>query len=172
MDLQDQNVEFMKLYGKAVPDIRAYLRKLLPSWNDVDEVLQETTVALWKKFEEFEANTNFSAWACVIARYEVLTYKRKKARDKHVFSEELLMLIADEAMEQEEQLSKERDALSSCVDKLKLQQRKILSSVYETDQSIKLAAEVLGKSATALYKILRRLRELLLDCIEKELVNP
>lgn len=171
MDLENNNFEFMKLYGMAVPDIRAFLRKLLPSWADVDEVLQETTVVLWKKYDSYEAGTNFTVWACVIARYEVLTYKRKKARDKHVFSEELLELIADESLEQEERLSGEREALKVCMTKLKDQQRKILTFVYHSDKSIKEAAESLGKTATALYKILRRLRELLLNCIEKEMVS-
>lgn len=171
MELDQQNLEFMQLYSKAVPDVRAFLRKLLPSWHDVDEVLQETTIVLWKKFDSFEKGSNFTAWACVIARYEVLTYKRKKARDKHVFSDELLEIISEEALEQEEVLLHERDALKTCLSKLQDKQRKVLVSVYQTDQSIKTAAESLGKTATALYKMLRRLRELLLSCIEKELVK-
>ena len=159
---------FMKLYTSAVPALRAYLRQLLPGWEDVDEVLQETSLVLWKKFEKFEPGTNFNAWACVIARLEVLNYKRKKARDRHVFSESLIDILADEADGRSEQLLQERKALKVCLTKLDPKQRQLTLSAYSGDKSIKEVAQSFGRTATALYKALNRIRTNLLKCIKSE----
>ena len=39
-------------------------------------------------------------WACVIARFESLAYRRKMARDRLVFREDVLELMADEGVEE------------------------------------------------------------------------
>ena len=168
MHLDENYSDFMKLYTTAVPSLRAYLRQLLPGWEDVDEVLQETSLVLWKKFEKFETGTNFTAWACVVAKFEVLNYKRKKARDLHVFSESLLDILADEADAKSERLQQERKALKVCLTKLDPKQRQLTLSAYSGNKSIKEVAESFGRTATALYKALNRIRTNLLRCIKSE----
>ena len=105
---------FMFHYSNSIKNLRSFLRQLLPTWNDVDEVLQETSMVLWKKFSDFEDGTNFTAWACVIARFEVLKYRRKKSRDRHIFSDDILNLLADEVIEQQDRLEAQRHALDFC----------------------------------------------------------
>ena len=80
-------------------DLRRFIRSLLPTWTDTDEVVQQTAIVIWRKFDQFDPETNFMKWACVIARFEALAYRRKMARDRHVFREEVLELMADEAIE-------------------------------------------------------------------------
>ena len=169
MHLDENYSSFMKLYTACVPQLRAYLRQLLPGWEDVDEVLQETSLVLWKKYENYEQGTNFAAWACVIAKLEVLRYKRKKARDRHVFSEKLINILAEEADSKSEKLQKEREALKKCLTKLDDKQRSITLSAYAGDRSIKEVAESFGRTATALYKALNRIRTNLLRCIKSEI---
>ena len=171
MELDSNYSHFMKLYTKAVPALRAYLRQLLPGWEDVDEVLQETSLVLWKKFEKFEQGTDFKAWAFVIARLEVLNYRRKKARDRHVFSEDLLNILADEVEKKSTVLQQERKALKLCLNKLNPSQKEMTLSAYSGDKSIKEVAEKMDRSATALYKALNRVRTNLLKCIKSEVAN-
>jgi RNA polymerase sigma-70 factor (ECF subfamily) len=157
---------FVQLLARYERGLRAFVYTLLAEPQHADEVIQETCLVLWRKFGDFEPNTEFLTWACTIARFEVLKYRRKLARDRHVFHPELLALLADEALTETPRLAKERQALDLCLEKLAPRQRELVQSCYAEGVTIKQVAEKLGKSATALYKVLNRIRLLLLDCIE------
>ena len=157
---------FIAEYGKALPSLRAFLRQLLPSWHDVDEVLQETSIVLWKKFDQFEQGTSFSAWASMVARFEVLKYRRKKSRDRHVFSDETLELLAEQCLDMEEKLKEQRQTLRTCFAKLEEKQRSLLIKSYSRDFTIKELAENQGKTPGSLYKVLDRLRVKLVKCVK------
>jgi RNA polymerase sigma-70 factor (ECF subfamily) len=106
-----------------------------------------------------------------VARFEVLKHRRRIARDRLVFSEELLELLADEGTIEIEERERERRALDHCVERLPAPHRELVRRCYQSGASIKEAAEALGRSATALYKTLHRVRKLLLDCIERRLAE-
>lgn len=147
----------------------------MPSWDDVDEVMQNTGVVLWRKFSDFEPEADpaneFFRWACVVARFEVLAWRRDKARDRHVFDEDLVEMLALEAEEKHETLRDERKALEKCLAKLPENLRKIVVTAYEPGVRLNEVARDLGKSATAFYKKLNRTRALLLDCIREEVAR-
>ena len=171
MHLDENYSRFMKLYTSSVPMLRSFLRKLLPSWQDVDEVMQNTSLVLWKKFEQFEQGTEFIKWACVIARFETLRYKRTKARDRHYFGDELLNLLADENIDNHDRLQSEKIALQKCLNKLDAKQKKLTLCAYSGENSIKEVAETYNRTATALYKALQRIRTNLFNCIKKEMAE-
>ena len=110
---------FTRLLMRHDRSVRAYLRSLLPTANDVDEVMQEVGVTAWRKFEQLDDPQNFPKWLCVIARYEVLIYRRKKARDRLVLGDEVERLIAEEGLQElalrEQQLSALNQCLISCL---------------------------------------------------------
>lgn len=168
-DTKDQRYEtFVTLFARHERDLRAFVRSLLYSWDDVDEVMQNTGVVLWRKFDDFDPDTNFMSWACVVARFEVLAWRRDKARDRHVFDEDLVEMIAQEAAANEESLSAERRALEVCLRKLPDKLRRVVVAAYEPGVKLNEVADQLGKSATAFYKMLNRTRASLLDCITEQ----
>ncbi len=170
MENPDKKYEdFVRLFLQAEPGLRGLLRVLLPSVTDVDEVLQETSLVLWKKFDRFEMGTSFSAWASVIARFEVLKYRRERARDRHVFSDEVVELLGAQVVESGEALARERRALQTCLTKLRDTERALVTAVYTRGAAMKEAAEVTGRSVAAAYKALSRIRMALLQCIEREM---
>ncbi|MCG8599419.1 MAG: sigma-70 family RNA polymerase sigma factor [Verrucomicrobiales bacterium] len=166
---EDRYEQFVALYTRNEPGLRSFVRSLVPSWTDADEVMQNAGLVLWRKFSDFvpekDARTEFFRWACVVARFEVLAWRRDKARDRHVFDEELIGLLADDSIEEEEVLAAERKALEVCLEKLSEKQRKIIMAAYEPGARLNRVAETLGKSATAFYKMLNRTRKGLLECI-------
>ena len=172
-DSQDNSKEnyglFMFYYNKSINDLRAFLRQLLPTWHDVDEVLQETSIVLWKKFDNFEEGTNFTAWACVIARYEVLKYRRKKSRDRHIFADDILDTLASEFMEKQDQLQDKRKALKVCFNKLDKKQQQLTMASYSGDSTIKEVAEKNNRTPKAVYRALDRIRLRLQKCISSEI---
>jgi DNA-directed RNA polymerase specialized sigma24 family protein len=44
---------------------------------------------MWRKWDTFDPATDFMRWARVIARFEVLKFRRTMARDRHVFTDDL-----------------------------------------------------------------------------------
>tara|TARA_B100001964_G_scaffold41795_1_gene46155 strand:+ start:919 stop:1470 length:552 start_codon:yes stop_codon:yes gene_type:complete len=162
---------FVMLFTHEEPALRAFVRSLLPGWHDVDEVMQQTGIVIWNKFDQYEEGTNFMRWACVIARFEVLKYRRSKARERLVFREDLWELLAEEATDSAEMLQKERQALDECMQKLPDTDRALIGAAYAHGTSIKEVAESAGHSATAFYKKLHRIRLGLLGCIQRQLVK-
>lgn len=162
---------FVRLLMRHDRTIRAYLRGLLPTASDVDEVMQEASVVAWRKFGELDHPENFRRWACVIARYEVLMYRRKKARDRLVLGEEIERLMADEGLDELPLRDRQLEALEACLEKLPPERRRLVLRVYEAESPMKTIAEQVGKTPTAIHKMLSRVRRELLLCVERSLAG-
>ena len=128
---------FVKLFAHHEGGLRRFVGSFLPSWGDADEVAKRAAIAMWRKFDQFDPSTEFLKWAYVVARYEVLMFRRKKARDRHVFHEDLIELLAVEYEEAEESLREERKALRVCLTKLGDNERKLLLGCYARGMKIK-----------------------------------
>jgi RNA polymerase sigma-70 factor (ECF subfamily) len=63
--------QFIRIVASHEARLRCYVLSLVPRWADADEIMQEVNVVLWQKFEQFQPDSNFFAWACQIARFKV-----------------------------------------------------------------------------------------------------
>lgn len=160
---------FTSLLVAHQPAILGFIRTLLPQTTEAEDLLQKTCLIAWQKFDQFDEATKFSTWACQIAYFEVKNYLRTKARDRHVFSDEVLEQLAREVPEDQERLSEERAALHQCVDALVPQERHLLAQAYAPGKTVQRIAEQVGRSANSLYKQLNRIRRRLHACITKRL---
>ena len=88
--------EFLRELTRHQRRLRGLVRCLLFDSRDVEDVWQDVNVTLLRKAGEFQPGTDFWAWACSVARYQVLTHCRRLERDRLVLDEELLGLIAEE----------------------------------------------------------------------------
>ena len=160
---------FMRLLVEHEPRLRSYLRGLLPTWQDVEEVTQEACLVAWRKFEDFQTNSSFGGWLLTIARFEALKYRRKIARTALVFSEDVWELLADEAHRtastdtNRSQLHQRH--LEDCLQKLDAAQRELMLKVHAPGVVIRDLALHSGKSEQAFYKLIQRLRVVLLKCV-------
>ena len=59
--------EFAALLARVDRALFAFVFSMAPNRNDAEELLQETRVVLWEKFDDFAPGTNFLAWAYSIA---------------------------------------------------------------------------------------------------------
>ena len=167
---QDPGELFIKLYTKNETRLRNFVRSMVPTWESVDEVMQEASLVMWRKFDQYDPETEFLKWSQVVCRFEALKCRRRKARDRHVFSEDLLEILATEIEEEEEDLFvREKEALKACLLKVKDSHRELLLASYAKGAKIKEVAERSGKSPTSVYKLLNRVREKLHECIVTQL---
>ena len=166
-----QHDQFLRLFAEHEPALRTFVRSLLPSRGDAPEVMQEVAVVLWQKFAEFDAARDFRKWAFGIARYEALAFLRDRARDCHVFNDELLGRLADEAEAAEQRHETQREALQICLQKLSEAQRELVLGAYAKGARIDELAAQRGQTAMSLYKLLHRIRQALLECVRRTIVR-
>lgn len=167
----DRTVEFLALYNREQRAIYAYIRSLLFSPEEAEEVFQETCIALWEHFEQFEPGTSFRAWARQIARHRTLAWcKKKRRRDELVFSEDVIdLLAADE--EGPREADERREALRECARKLREEDRALIDRRYAERVTTVRLAEELGRPLNTVYKALQRIRSGLKQCIERAIAR-
>ena len=127
---------FLREFVKHEPALRAYARALLPDWNAVDEAIQEASVVMWRKIDQLKSENDFLPWAKTVLRFEALKTRRKFARDKHVFNDELVQVLAHEELEDETPFASMREALGGCLEKMSPSNRKLVMAPYHADGAV------------------------------------
>jgi RNA polymerase sigma-70 factor (ECF subfamily) len=168
---QTDHEAFLRLFTRYEGNLRAFVASLLPTWEGVDEVMQESSIVLWKKFSQFDqsAENGFLDWAFMIARYEVLKYRRRRATDRLQFSEDVLDLLADTAENFATTQHERLRLLRECVASLEPAQLELAQAVYENGAAIKDVAKRVGRSPSGLYKAMARIRARLAVCVRAKL---
>jgi RNA polymerase sigma-70 factor (ECF subfamily) len=147
--------------------IHRYVHSLLPDRMLADDVVQETNLLLWRKAAEYDPAQPFLPWALTIALYQVKAARRDAARDRHVFDDRLLDLLATDAAAHDA-----RDlesALEHCLAKLPGRQRQLIMERYQPGASVQSMAQERSQTPTALSLTLLRIRKSLESCIEQRL---
>jgi RNA polymerase sigma-70 factor, ECF subfamily len=161
--------EFLELYAAGQRRIYAYIRAHVLSSADADDVLQDVTVVLWRKFEDYRPGSDFVRWACRVARLEVLAYHRHRRRALAIFSDEVVDAVADQVLELSETATARAESLDDCVQLLPPRDRELLKLRYQSSQSVRQIAQVVCRTESAVYKALQRIHEELFECVEDKL---
>jgi RNA polymerase sigma-70 factor (ECF subfamily) len=170
MDTAHQHDQFVERFVRSQNRIYAYVATLLPNRADAEEVFQQTSLLLWKKWQQFDPARDFVAWACGMAHHEVRNFLRKhRDRGRVYLSDEVLAEVAQARLELHDVLESRQQALRRCLDQLAPEMRTLLERCYAANASIKAVAASLGKQPNMLYMTLKRLRRILFDCINRTL---
>ena len=90
----DQNAEFVRLWTQHHRDVERYVYSMIPRSADAAEVVQVVSVKLWEKWGNYDHERPFIPWAIRFAWLEVLKWRQRLAREKLVFSDELLQQLS------------------------------------------------------------------------------
>lgn len=142
---------------------------LVPRPADVEDILQETSAQLWKKFAQYDCERPFVAWATRFAYLEVLKWRQKQARDVLIFSDELVEKLDATINNEAPLLELRRRALDDCLDKLDERRRELLFDRYGQHGAIKQRALDESISVHKLYYLIHTIRRQLLACIDDKL---
>jgi RNA polymerase sigma-70 factor (ECF subfamily) len=164
-DLSDANVQFVREMTRNDRALRGYLFTLLPCDHAVDEVMQETALALWRKIDQYDAEQPFLPWACRFAYFKALEYRRRKGQDRLNFRPDVLEQVSDAALEIAQGQGDMTHALRACLARLREADRRLLCCRYEEGQRVVDLADQLGRPVKSLYNRLDRLRQTLAECI-------
>jgi RNA polymerase sigma-70 factor (ECF subfamily) len=172
-----RNEDFVRLIGAHQGRIYGFVFTLVPRRSEAEELVQQISVVLWRKFDSFTPDGNdrdgaFVSWACGVAYYEVLHYLRSLKREQHAMSTAALERLRDARLQRTDVLDRRREALTECLKRLAGQDRSVIDAYYfEGIQDVKQIADATGRSVDAIYKSLQRIRSALHDCIESRLAR-
>ncbi|MCA9240518.1 MAG: sigma-70 family RNA polymerase sigma factor [Planctomycetales bacterium] len=160
---------FLRLFAQTQRPLHAYILALVYDPNVAADLLQETNILLWKKFDQFERGTQFLAWAREIARRTVLHYRRTSARSIATLEPHLLEDLAVRFSNLAEAENNRLEVLSNCLQKLRESDRDLITSRYQPGVSVAGMAEKLGRPVNSVSQSLSRIRRSLSECLRRGL---
>lgn len=164
---------FLPLFIRFERRLYAYIFTLVPRRADADDLLQETSLVLWDKFNASGPPDDFLAWGRRIAYHKVLDFYKKSRRSQARLSQVFLERLAESAAEASlvPQLEDRREALAGCVEKLSPQSRELLTCRFTEGATTQTTAERVGRSVEAVYKALAKIRQSLFECVQKMILR-
>lgn len=147
----------------------AYVLALMGDPVAAEDVLQETNLAATERLAETAAIGDFAAWLFGVARNQVQTYRRRQARERLRFNDDLLDLLAEEVPAATTELSVRQTALRRCLAELPNQQRELILKRYAPGQSVQRLAAELKRTVGVISQTLYRIRVALEQCVQSKL---
>ncbi|MBN2513819.1 MAG: sigma-70 family RNA polymerase sigma factor [Sedimentisphaerales bacterium] len=163
--------EFVELLTQNYCRVNSFIFCMVPNEVDSEEIMQETTVLMWEKFDQYKSGTNFVAWALTIAKYKILSYQRDKQRNHIQLEDQVAEMVetASKAKLTNDNTVVKVAALKKCIQKLPQKDRKIIQLKYSNGLSNKTLADNEGVSLPTIYRHLSRIYLILLNCINHSL---
>jgi RNA polymerase sigma-70 factor (ECF subfamily) len=165
----DGHDKFMRLFLGSQSEIFRYVLAIVPNHDDAQEIVQETAIALWAKFDDYDPSVRFEPWACRFAMIQIKRYRREKSRAPMQFDDAVIALIANDYHACADEMNAQRSALARCLQKLRSDDRALVDQHYYQRNTIQQIAEETSRSVHTLYKSMQRIRKQLLRCVNRGL---
>jgi RNA polymerase sigma-70 factor (ECF subfamily) len=169
MSSSDVTEKFVALLAASEHEIYRYVFALVPRTEDARDIAQETAVALWRKFDEYNPAEPFVPWACRFAYFEVLKYRKQQRHQGALVSDEAFAALVAERSACDPILDNRARALSRCLEKISAADRRLLEQRYQSRATVRQMADDTGRNIHTLYKALERIRRWLFECIDQAL---
>ena len=167
--MQSRDDRLIELLNQYRQPLFGFIFTMVHRIADAEDVFQQTSIVLWKKFDHFEEGTDFIAWACSIARCQSIDFLRARKRDRLYFSEAMMTELEACQHDQSEGFTELAEALEACKEKLTESDRLTIDRCYAPGVKIKDAAVGLGRNVGSVYTSLNRIRQTLATCIKRRL---
>ncbi|MBA2454268.1 MAG: sigma-70 family RNA polymerase sigma factor [Chloroflexia bacterium] len=156
------HVALKELFDQHAPCVARRLRRVLPV-DAVEDVLQETFIAVWKGAGRYHGGGDVGAWIWGIARRQAALWTRKHGRPEPVWD---MRESEDPAMQAVNSADLER-ALASLGPEGS-EQRRLARLVFIQDRPLAEVAEILDIPVGTVKSRVHRVRRLLQEALGKE----
>ena len=157
---------FLSLFLRSEKEVFRYVAALVPNITDAEDIVQQTALALWQKFDAYDPAQPFTPWACRFALNKARQWIDRRQRWQALLDRG----VAEELAQRREELGPELEIrlqhLESCLGNLPQEQRALVEGYYYRRNGIEKLAEESGRTVAATYKALQRIRNALQLCIE------
>ena len=166
---EDKNAaqqRFLSLFLRSERDIFRYVAALVPNMADAEDIVQQTALALWEKFDSYDSNQPFTPWACRFALNKTKQWIERRQRWQALLEGGLVEELAQRREELRPELELRLKHVEGCLNKLPEEQRSLLEGYYFRRDTIEKLAAGSSRTMAATYKTLQRVRQVLQSCIE------
>jgi len=157
---------FLSLFLRSEREIFRYVAALVPNVVDAEDIVQQTALALWEKFDAYDPNQPFTPWACRFALNKTKQWIERRQRWQLLLAGGLAEELAQRREELRPDIETRLKHLEGCLSKLPEEQRAIVEGYYYRRDGIEKVAEHSGRTVAATYKTIQRIRQALQICIE------
>ena len=165
------HADFLHLFRQCETDLRAFIGAVVRDVHAREDLFQEVSRTLWQKFEDYDLDRPFGAWARGIAARKMLEARRRNARFPLVFPPETITAILDAFEQSDEDTELHGAALRLCLTELPPRSRDILTCRYDHGYRCERIARETGSTLKAIHQTLCRLRRALALCIQRRLAR-
>jgi RNA polymerase sigma-70 factor (ECF subfamily) len=156
----------MRLFITAEPKLRAYAFACGLSREQADDLVQEEALVLWRRYDTYDRTRPFLPWALGIAHH-LIQKDRQVSHAIHLLSPDVAQQLAETCSRMEEEIDHRQGVLHRCVQKLPAHLQSLLALRYGEQQSLAQIAQKLGRGLSATNMALHRIRQLLLECVQR-----
>ena len=157
---------FLSLFLRSEREIFRYVAALVPNVTDAEDIVQQTAIALWEKFDAYDPAQPFTPWACRFALNKARQWIERRQRWQALLQGGLAEELAQRREELRPELELRLTHLERCIGKLPKDQRSIVEAYYYQRAEIEKIAASSGRTVEATYKALQRIRNALQICVE------
>ena len=161
-----QRQRFLSLFLKSEREIFRYVAALVPNASEAEDIVQQTAVALWQKFDAYDPSRPFTPWACRFALNKARQWMERRRRWQALLQNGLAEEIVTRREALKPQLERRLCRLERCLEQLPSDKRELVEGYYYKRESVETLAERSGRTVEATYKALQRIRQTLQLCIE------
>jgi RNA polymerase sigma-70 factor (ECF subfamily) len=160
---------FCALVREHAPMLLTYVRTMIDDPGTVDDILQETMIVAWRRFEDYDDSRPLARWLRGIARKLVQAHYSRLGRGPVYCSDSVLRAI-DERMvaidqRREDTWNDKIGALEHCLEHLSEPMRRSIELFYRENWKTEEIAAQMSTTREAVKKRLQRARSLLADCL-------
>jgi RNA polymerase sigma-70 factor, ECF subfamily len=163
----DRREQFTELFVRQQRHLFGYVMTLLPDFRGAEEAYQETCLRIWAKWDDFDPDRDFLAWACGYARNVVRELRQQKHRGGVTLDEQAMESIAAVRFRSAMAAEAAQTQLADCLQELSPPQRELVARYYSGELPIEAIAADLHATPAALYMRLSRIRRQLLECLQQ-----
>jgi RNA polymerase sigma-70 factor (ECF subfamily) len=163
--------QFLSLFLRSQREIFRYVAALVPNMTDAEDIVQQTALSLWEKFDAYDPEKPFTPWACRFALNKTRQWIERRQRWQALLDRGLAEELAQRRQELEPLIDQRLKCLETCMQKLPLEQRLLLEGYYYERTDVEELSKRSHRTVAGTYKMLQRIRHSLQACVESR-VNP
>src|SRR3954470_2635814 len=137
---------FLSLFLRSEREVFRYVAALVPNVADAEDIVQQTALSLWEKFDAYDSSQPFTPWACRFALNKTKQWIERRQRWQTLLEGGL----AEELARRREELRPEFEVrlkhLERCLNKLPEEQRGLVEGYYYRREGIEKLAESSGRT--------------------------
>ncbi len=170
--MDDERMELLvRLLTAHQAELFRFIYAMHPHEEDARDILQETSVALCRKFADYDAGQPFLPWALGFAYLEIMKLREKNQRNARLLRSELIERLMKERQEHEPTLQLRLHALEQCMLALPPADQDLIRVRYQSRVPIEDMVMYFRTSRRTLFRNLDRIRRLLFDCISRRIAK-